>query len=317
MLKEIIFREVVKSLLFIFVGIIFLMPIDSFALLNNVSNSEVDNENNISDSRWPRSIIRPQIDLDGEWEFRIDPKDVGQQEQWFDTSVPFEDVILVPGAWDAQGVGEETDKIINSYIGKAWYRRVVNIPSDWSGKQVFLRIGGVHRYADVWINGKHVRRHVGYVVDFDIDLTKYVSAGDDATIAIRVDSEQDWDIDALVGAFDFVDYMEDINWGGIHQHVWLEARSSEWIEDAFVKPNVAESKIDVEVTFSTEAKGEQELMAEIIGPEGDIVVSTSQILNLSEGNSKVNLSLALDDPLLWSTNHPWLYRLRLSILDGD
>ena len=316
MLMEIIFKEVVKSLRFILVGTIFLMPIDSFALLNSVSNSGGDNENNLSDTRWPRSIIRPQIDLDGEWEFRIDPKDVGQQEKWFDASVPFEETILVPGAWDAQGVGEETDKIINSYIGKAWYRRIVKIPSDWTGKKVFLRIGGVHRYADVWINGKHVRRHVGYVVDFEIDLTKYISPGNDVNIAIRVDSEQDWDIDALTGAFDMIDYMY-ISWGGIHQHVWLEARSSEWIEDAFVKPNVTESKIDVEVALSSEATGEQELMTEIIGPEGNIVASTSQHLNLFKGNSNVNLSLSLDDPLLWSPNHPWLYRLRLSLLDGD
>ena len=316
MLTELIFKKVTRSLLFILVGTIFLTPIDSCTFINDNSNSGADNKNNLSDSRWPRSIIRPQIDLDGEWEFRIDPKDVGQQERWFDASVPFEDKIVVPGAWDAQGIGEETDKITNSYIGKAWYRRVVNIPSDWSDKQAFLRIGGVHRYADVWINGKHVLRHVGYIVDFDIDLTNYISPGDDVTIAIRVDSDQDLEIDALTGAFDMIDYMY-ISWGGIHQHVWLEARSSGWIEDAFVKPDIAESKIDVEVRLRSETAGEQELMIEIIGPEGDIVANTSHLVNLLEGNSNANLSIALDDPLLWSPNHPWLYRLRLSLLDGD
>ncbi len=282
------FKKVIRELLFLIVGTILLTPIDSFAFVKSASDNGAYNKHNLSDSRWPRSIVRPQIDLDGEWEFRIDPQDVGQQERWFDPSVPFEEMILVPGAWDAQGIREETDKIPNSYIGKAWYRRIVKIPSDWSSKQIFLRIGGVHRYAEVWINGKHMRRHVGYVVDFDIDLTDFIVPGDDVTIAIRVDSEQDWDIDALTGAFDVIDYM-DISWGGIHQHVWLEARSSGWIEDAFVKPNVAESKIDVEVTLSTETANEQELMAEIIGPKGDIVASTSHLLNLLEGNSKVNL----------------------------
>ncbi|RKY53985.1 MAG: hypothetical protein DRP93_05685, partial [Candidatus Neomarinimicrobiota bacterium] len=316
MLTELIFKKVTKSLLFVLVGTIFLTSINSCTSINDVSNNGVDNKNNLADSRWPRSVIRPQIDLDGEWKFRIDPKDVGLKEGWFDASVTFEETILVPGAWDAQGVGKETDKITNSYIGKAWYRRIVKIPSDWAGKKIFLRLGGVHRYADVWINSKHVRRHVGYVVGFDIDLSKYITPGDDVTIAIRVDNEQDWDIDALTGAFDVIDYM-DINWGGIHQHVWLEARNSKWIEDAFVKPNVAESKIDMEVTLSTETDCEQKLLVEIIGPDGDTVASTLQLLNLLEGNSSVNLSIALDDPLLWSPNHPWLYRLRLSLLDGD
>jgi hypothetical protein len=177
-------------------------------------------------------------------------------------------------------------------------------------------MGGVHRYADIWINGKHVRRHVGYVVGFDIELTKYISPGDEVTIAIRVDSEQDWDIDALTGAFDMIDYM-DVKWGGIHQHVWIEARNSKWIEDVFVKPNVAESKIDMEVTLSTEKAGEQKILAEIIGPEGDTVASTLQLLNLPKGNSSFNFSIAIDDPQLWSPNHPWLYRLNLSLLDGD
>jgi beta-galactosidase/beta-glucuronidase len=258
MITERIFKKVINSLLLVIIGTIFSISMSSFYSINDVSNNRVDDKNNLSDARWPRSIIRPQIDLDGEWKFRVDPENVGQKEEWFNASIPFTETILVPGAWDAQGVGKETDKITNSYIGKAWYRRIVKIPSDWSGKKVFLRMGGVHRYADIWINGEHVQRHVGYVVGFDIDLTKYISPGDDITIAIRVDNEQDWEIDALTGAFDVIDYM-DINWGGIHQHVWIEARNSKWIEDVFVKPNVAESKIDLEVTLSTEKAGEQKI----------------------------------------------------------
>ncbi len=305
-------------LIVILIGTSFLTPTDAFATVHYFSNGGSDNEeeqeSNPSASRWPRSEMRPKIDLDGEWGFRTDPDNVGQRERWFDPSVLFEETILVPGAWDAQGVGEETDKVNANYVGKAWYRRTIAIPRSWLGKHIFLYIGGVHRYADIWVNGEHVRRHVGYVVDFEIDLTKHISPGEDVTIAIRVDSAQDWDIDALTGTLDIIDYMF-VNWGGIYQHVWLEVRDNEWIEDAFVKPNVADSVADVEVTIHAKTACERRLVAEVIGPEGNIAASVSRQVNLLAGNSRIDLALVLSDPLLWSPNHPWLYRLRLSLHD--
>ena len=64
--------------------------------------------------------------------------------------------ITVPGAWEAQGVGEpgmsipwdplwdSSPKRINHiYMGEGWYRKDVVLPSGWAGKKVWLKIGGV------------------------------------------------------------------------------------------------------------------------------------------------------------------------------
>ena len=91
---------------------------------------------------------RPRSDLDGEWEFRMDPADEGATARWFDADVPYPDHIHVPGNWQAQGFGEPRRHLRHDYQGKAWYRRTVDIPADWAGKRVWLHLGGVTNTAD-------------------------------------------------------------------------------------------------------------------------------------------------------------------------
>ena len=45
---------------------------------------------------------RPILSLDGNWEFRMDPKDEGVAGKWFDAGVAYPDKIQVPGNWQAQ-----------------------------------------------------------------------------------------------------------------------------------------------------------------------------------------------------------------------
>src|SRR4051794_31359874 len=56
-----------------------------------------------------RSKLRETINLDGAWEFAIDPKNVGEGEKWFDPGKAWLGAIqlAVPGCWEAQGVGGE------------------------------------------------------------------------------------------------------------------------------------------------------------------------------------------------------------------
>jgi len=257
---------------------------------------------------WPRHEARPAVALDGEWAFRMDPGGIGERDGWFNAGVPFGDRIAVPGSWDAQGFGEPTDKVRHNYLGKAWYRRVVDVPSSWVGKRAYLCVGGVHRYADVWVNGRHVARHVGYVTPFEADVTDNIMPGSPAAIAIRVDSAQDWSIDCLTGCFDIIDYM-DVNWGGIWGHVRLEARSPTFIEDAFVKPDVGAAAADVEVSTSVASGSASPMLrATVIAPDGRQVAATEQA-----AASSVSLTLPVPGALVWSPNHPWLYRLKLEL----
>src|SRR5437762_14039952 len=88
---------------------------------------------------------RGHIDLDGTWQFRTDPESVGVREEWHSPGVSFPLRLQVPGAWQAQGVGEPDGILRHKYTGPAWYRRQTNIPAAWQGKVIHLRIGGALR----------------------------------------------------------------------------------------------------------------------------------------------------------------------------
>lgn len=255
---------------------------------------------------------RPAFSLDGSWAFRMDPANAGETEQWYSDTVPFTDTIQVPGAWEAQGFGEETDKLNHHFIGKGWYRRVVDVPADWAGKRVFLCIGGVHRYASVWVNGKSFGEHIGCLSPFEYDITDCVSPGGAAVIGIRVDSEQRWDIDTMIGAWDIIDYM-DTYWGGIWGHVTLEAHNAAYLQDLYVQPAVAPARCRVSASVKGTPPADAALRLEILDKAGTIEGTAEASPETPLGA----LDLEVPGALLWTPDTPHLYRARLSLVQGD
>ena len=54
-----------------------------------------------------RSPLRTTINLDGVWDFAVDPKNIGEEQKWQlpETALPDKRAIEVPGCWEAQGIG--------------------------------------------------------------------------------------------------------------------------------------------------------------------------------------------------------------------
>lgn len=100
---------------------------------------------------------------------------VGQSERWFDPRAKprLARTITTPGAWEAQGVGNETALMPHQLQGIGWYRKTVTLPySSGSFTSVWLWVGGapggVMRSAVVYANGKRVGRHVGYLEALEV-----------------------------------------------------------------------------------------------------------------------------------------------------
>src|SRR5512147_496411 len=118
-----------------------------------------------------RAAERPRIDLNGSWQFRLDPQDSGEKQQWYAGGGEFASTTRVPGAWQAQGVGERSGILRNHYAGAAWYRRTVAIPSAWQGKVVRLHLGGALRHTTLFVNGAKAGEHSGFTTPFSFDVT--------------------------------------------------------------------------------------------------------------------------------------------------
>ena len=245
------------------------------------------------------ALGRETINLSGEWDFKTDPQEIGIAQAWFAAKVPFDRKIIVPGAWNAQGVGPPTDKLFSGYPGPAWYRKAVTIPAGWQGKVIQLKFGGVHRYADVWVNGRHLGEHIGYLTPFEYDISGIAKPGQKAAIAVRVDGRQRKDIDPLIGCFDIIDAMN-VTWGGIYRKVELEATESTWIEDVFVIPHLASQTAEIKVEVG--GKPGAKVVVDILDEDGRTV-----------GSGAI---ARIKDMKTWSPQRPYLYRARVRLIFG-
>lgn len=258
---------------------------------------------------------RPAIDLDGVWQFRMDPEKTGKSSQWFAPGTAFEDSIRVPGAWESQGFGQPTDKLNHHFIGKSWYRRTVDVPAEWEGKRLFLCVGGVRRYAEVWVNGQPLGEHIGYVAPFEFDLTGIARPGAAADICICVDSEQRNDIDTLIGCFDIIDYM-DTYWGGIWGHVRLEARSEAYLDALFVKPRAHPTSCEVTAEVVGDASAADSLELTVFAPDGSVLAQATQPLAGAMRGGEAAIETDVPGAPLWSPDSPNLCHVRLRLLKG-
>jgi hypothetical protein len=280
-----------------------------------------------------------EIDLCGSWQFETDPEDAGVRERWFEGGRQFKRQIQVPGAWNTQGIefdtreqlqrylakpveeklrgpGTEADRLFHVYPGPGWYRRVVPVPESWRGKAIWLKFGGVHRNADVWIDGKHVGTHIGYVVPFEYDVTKLVAPGEDATITLRVDARRNRDIDPLMGCMDTLDFLY-LTWGGVHRKVSLEATGDTWIDDVFVVPHVLQEEAAVRVSpghTSDAVRRQLRAVVEVLDQQGKPVAAGEKPLS---ADSPAAVTLKLPGAKLWSPSQPHLYAARVTLLDGE
>ena len=114
----------------------------------------------------------------------------------------------------------------HKYVGRGWYRRRFTVPAAWARRRIFLTMADVHRRANTWVNGHDLGERVGYLANFEFEIKKLVSAGQEAFVAIEVDSRRQED-DPLYGC---VDAFHDagVVWGGIRgisQIIWFGPRN--------------------------------------------------------------------------------------------
>ena len=128
------------------------------------------------------------ISLEGEWEVKLDPTDVGIKETW--QKMTFEERIQLPGSLPENGFGDDpnvdspwtgmvkrgewskpqyapykTGKNFKMpfwlqpkkiYVGAAWYRKDIKIPRSWGGKHLILYLERPHWETKVWVDDKEV-----------------------------------------------------------------------------------------------------------------------------------------------------------------
>ena len=128
--------------------------------------------------------------LKGSWQFSI-----GINEEW--VSPKFNDsdweTIKVPSPWEDQG--------FNGYNGYAFYRKKINIPSNYKGRMLYLNMGYIDDVDEVYLNGHKIGSTGGFPPNYNTAYNaeriyyipeQYINFDGSNLIAVKVyDSEQE------------------------------------------------------------------------------------------------------------------------------
>lgn len=177
------------------------------------------------------------------------------------------------------------------------YRHALRLPSELSGKRLFLQLDGAAHIATVYVNGVEAAVHrCGYTA-FRVELTGLVEPGKTGLLAVKLDTGEN----PAIPPFGFVvDYL---TYGGLYREAWLDVRESALIEDIFVTtPSLTTA--DVRVTTDGAPDGAR-LEVSILDGEGQTVWTGAPGKAVIPGAKP------------WNTDHPNLYRCAVRLLAPD
>lgn len=118
-----------------------------------------------------------------------------------------------------------TDDNMLAYIGEAWYRKRFTIPTEYSGKKIYINFGAAMQSAEVYINGRLVGAHQGGFMGFVFDITDYVEIGAENLITVKINTKANSDWMPASSSVDFQYH------GGLYRSVSLEFRDPVHITD--------------------------------------------------------------------------------------
>ncbi|MFZ3008691.1 MAG: glycoside hydrolase family 2 TIM barrel-domain containing protein [Phenylobacterium sp.] len=203
------------------------------------------------------------------------------------------------------------------------YRTRFEVPADWDGRRIVLRIGAAESVLYVWVNGLAVGMGKDSRLPQDFDITGLVTAGEENLLACAVVKWSD------------ASYIEDQDqwWmGGIHRDVELIATAPTHIADVFARAGLEDDyatgalAVTVKLGFPGEPDNGWEVEAQLY--DGDAPVLDKplrrKVWSAVAGHNpyrpalgQVTLESAVPAPRQWSSETPNLYTLVVTLHRGD
>ncbi len=271
----------------------------------------------------PVTDKRAMKSLNGTWDLKVVKGIDGKKE------VPAKDKtwgqIPVPGNWEAYGFCEPRYSFPDSLTG--YYRTEFEVPQEWKGQRVILRMDGVLRGYDLWLNDQYVGFWEQCYNTCLWDLTPYIKNSGKQELAMRIYSRykghefDNWDDWAPMGIFrDVTLFCVPETHVGSFKVETLEVRGKR--SEGFATPHSAKQRrgekatakvrFEVDVTGAT-AKSAIQLIARY--PDGKVLFTT--------GNKPVKLDAAgkyiqeITDKAakLWTAETPYLYNIEYNLFE--
>ncbi len=256
-----------------------------------------------------------EVDFSDHWRFNLgsgsaDP--AYNDSAWRDVDLPHD--YSIEQGYTTSGEAE------SGYLpgGTGWYRKTFTLSPEWKGKYITIDFGGVYMNATVYLNGKELGFHpYGYTAfSFELPQDKLNFEGENV-IAVEVEHQ-----------------TPSSRWysgSGIYRTVHLTVTDPVHVAKSGVyvtTPNLATSSgkdgtMSIEtVVENTSAEAVDITVRQTVYKQGeeqsDASVTTTEATSVQPGTTaEITQTAKIDNPDLWSTNHPNLYTLKTEILMGD
>jgi len=253
------------------------------------------------------------INLNGDaWTYQFDfgesGADVGRE---LFRSKGFKDRIVVPFCPESPLSGVN----YKDFIPAMWYHRRIEVPAVWQGKRIFLHFGAVDFESEIYLDGKSIAFHFGGTSSFSADLTPYVRPGMSHDLVVRVKDETRGASGQPRGKQSQRYKSAGCHYTrttGIWQTVWMEAVDPVGLVGCAIVPDFDGSRF----IFTPTTLGD-----DIGGMTFHIVVSEVNGMGAAEAKaplaSGVSVPVFLAKPKAWSPESPFLYDIRLEVVDAD
>jgi len=236
--------------------------------------------------------------------------------------------IQVPGNWEMQGFGipiyvnivyefqpkDPTPPLLPEKVPAGVYRRDIDIPADWTGRDIYLHIAGAKSCVYVYINGQEV----GYSEDSknpaEFLINKYVKPGKN-TLALKI---LRWSTGAWLECQDF------FRLSGIERDVFLWSQPKTSINDFRVVSTLDDTykngifKLEVDVKNTSASNVSTDISYELTDSKGNKVANSSSVVKIgADGKETVTFNASLNNVSTWTSENPDLYKLIMTVKNGS
>jgi beta-glucuronidase len=252
------------------------------------------------------ALASSRTDLDRNWQFRADPELAGDAAGWNSNIPTGTQSIDVPHTWNAGG--------LHDYLGVAWYFHRFYVPPLAAGAHVELHFGATFYRAHVWLNGVELGGHEGGFTAYAFDVTSKLRAQN--MIAVRIDNRPG--IATIPGFAERGSPEVRYDWwtyGGIVRDVWLTSSGTAWVGRQSIRTEaeadgaMIHDRIILERALAPGAPVPMAMRVTAYGPDQRAAASETRRISLAAGATDIAVSLKLKHPMLWSIDHPNLYRM--------
>jgi len=231
----------------------------------------------------------------------------------FDTSAM--KLVPVPSNWEMQGFEQPRYGMPSSSLG--FYRRAFDAPNLKPGERLMLHFEGVSFGAKVWLNGEYLGRHDSAFTPFEFDATDAALPGRANVLAVMVTKSKE-----ITHEFDCNDAWA---LSGIYRDVYTYVLPPQHLEIIQIETHPDDTYKNADLAVRMEVKNTATTAADIVvktellAPEThDPVFTNEKRLALDAGAAgKTIVSGNVPGAVLWNTENPALYLLRVSVLNGD